>query len=447
MPVRLSGRNIMATDSVQSGPDAESDPLYEQACAVARKSRRVSVSLLQRHLCIGYTRAGRLLERMEQAGLTPVRDKGRRDAPDTRARHESSSSPSPGKASASLPIVIGMGGAGVGAVERMIRGNVKGVGFIAADTDAEALAQSTAGTVIPLGKTGVATSAGPDAGREAALEARGRLAEALRDAEMVLVLAGMGGGAGTGAAPVIAEAAREAGAFTIAMATRPFVSEARRNEIAEAGFAELLQHVDSLIVIPNEKQREVLGDGASMEEAFKAADKVLCDAAAGILELVAHTRASLIRIDAEDMRDTLGKTTTLGIAQASGADRARIAAERAIASPLSEGFGSLRKYFPNDRDISGAPAPERRNESGKSAPGLSGARAVLVGIAASHGLVMKEVKEVMKTVRESAAEDARILFGVACDADRGDELRVTILAGCGEAVRPDEGSKDGKEQA
>jgi len=300
--------------------------------------------------------------------------------------------------------VIGVGGAGGNAVDHMIREGVMGVEFVAANTDAQALKRSVAHKKVRLGKTGLGAGAKPEAGRSAAMEEREHIAESLRGAHMVFITAGMGGGTGTGAAPIVAEIARELGILTVAVVTKPFGFEGKRLKVAEAGIAELQKNVDSLIVILNDKLMDVLGDDVSMDEAFKAADNVLRNAVGGIAEIINFP--GLVNVDFEDVRTVMGEMgmAMMGSANASGVDRARIAAEQAVASPLLEGIN------------------------------LSGAKGVLVNITSTRGLKMKEVNEVMNTVREFAAEDAHIIFGAVYDETMGEEIRVTVVAtGLGQA--------------
>jgi cell division protein FtsZ len=294
--------------------------------------------------------------------------------------------------------VIGVGGAGGNAVDHMIREGVMGVEFVAANTDAQALKRSVAHKKLRLGKTGLGAGAKPEVGRDAAVSERGQIAEALKGAQMVFITAGMGGGTGTGAAPVVAEIARDMGILTVAVVTKPFAFEGKRTKIAEAGIAELQKHVDSLIVVLNEKLMEVLGDDVSMDEAFKAADNVLRNAVGGIAEIIKSP--GLVNVDFEDVRTVMGEMgmAMMGSASASGVDRARLAAEQAVASPLLEGIN------------------------------LSGAKGVLVNITSARSLKMKEVNEVMNTVREFAADDAHIIFGAVWDENMEDELRVTVVA-------------------
>ena len=300
--------------------------------------------------------------------------------------------------------VIGVGGAGGNAVDHMIREGVMGVEFVAANTDAQALTRSVAHKKVRLGKSGLGAGAKPEAGRSAAVEEREQIAESLKGAHMVFITAGMGGGTGTGAAPIVAEVAREMGILTVAVVTKPFGFEGKRLKVAEAGIAELQKNVDSLIVILNDKLMDVLGDDVSMDEAFKAADNVLRNAVGGIAEIINFP--GLVNVDFEDVRTVMGEMgmAMMGSANAAGVDRARIAAEQAVASPLLEGIN------------------------------LSGAKGVLVNITSTRGLKMREVNEVMNTVREFAAEDAHIIFGAVYDESMGEEIRVTVVAtGLGQA--------------
>ena len=295
--------------------------------------------------------------------------------------------------------VIGVGGAGGNAVEHMIRRGVQGVEFICANTDHQALARSSARNIIQLGTTGLGAGSRPEAGRQAALEARDRIADALRGAHMVFITAGMGGGPGTGAAPVVAEVAKELGILTVAVVSKPFEFEGpKRMKVAEAGLAELEDKVHSLIVILNDKLQEVLGEDAEMQQCFEAADDVLHNACAGIAEII--NVPGLINVDFEDVKTVMSEhgKAMMGTAIASGPDRARIAAEQAVASPLLEGVD------------------------------LSGARGVLVNITATDSLKLRETSVVMNTIREFAAEDATVIFGAVRDDTMGDNLRVTVVA-------------------
>jgi cell division protein FtsZ len=301
--------------------------------------------------------------------------------------------------------VVGVGGAGGNAVDHMIREGVNGVEFVAANTDAQALKRSGATHKLRLGKSGLGAGAKPEAGRCAALEEREQIAESLKGAHMVFITAGMGGGTGTGAAPIVAQVARELGILTVAVVTKPFGFEGKRLKVAEAGIAELQKHVDSLIVILNDKLMDVLGDDVSMDEAFKAADNVLRNAVGGIAEIINFP--GLVNVDFEDVRTVMGEMgmAMMGSSSAAGIDRARIAAQQAVASPLLEGIN------------------------------LSGAKGVLVNITSTRGLKMKEVNEVMNTVREFAAEDAHIIFGAVYDESMGEDIRVTVVAtGLGQAA-------------
>ena len=296
--------------------------------------------------------------------------------------------------------VVGVGGAGGNAVDHMIRNSVQGVEFIAMNTDAQALAHGEARNQIQLGASGLGAGAKPEAGRAAAMEARSEIEEALQGAHMVFITAGMGGGTGTGAAPLVAEVAKQMGILTVAVVTKPFTFEGiRRMQAAEGGIDELAQNVDSVIVILNEKLEEVLGEEVSMEEAFSAADNVLKNAVAGISEII--NIRGLINVDFQDVKTVMHEQgmAMMGSASASGMDRAHIAAEQAVACPLLEGVN------------------------------LSGARGVLVNItAAKSGLKLRETKEVMETIRSFAAEDATVILGAVYDDAMGDELRVTVVA-------------------
>ncbi|MFV5213575.1 cell division protein FtsZ [Azonexus caeni] len=303
--------------------------------------------------------------------------------------------------------VFGVGGAGGNAIEHMIREGVNGVEFIAANTDAQALARNAASSKLSLGKTGLGAGAKPEAGKAAADAHRDEIREALTGAHMAFITAGMGGGTGTGAAPVVAEIAREMGILTVGVVTKPFSFEGgKRMKSAEAGISEFSKHVDSLIVILNDKLMEVMGDDADVDDCFKAADDVLKNAVGGIAEII--TYPGLVNVDFEDVRTVMGEMgrAMMGSAAAAGVDRARIAAEQAVASPLLEGVN------------------------------LSGARGVLVNITAAKGnLKMKEVNEVMNTVKAFAADDAHIIFGAVYDELMGDALRVTVVAtGLGQAA-------------
>ena len=299
--------------------------------------------------------------------------------------------------------VIGCGGAGGNAVNRMIGAGLRGVEFIVGNTDVQALNQSLAPHRLQIGATatrGLGAGGDPSVGRRAAEEDEQAINDALTDSDMVFITAGMGGGTGTGAAPVVAEVAKDMGILTVAVVTKPFSFEGvRRLHSAEAGIEELSQHVDSVIVILNEKLEEVLGDDVSMEEAFAAADDVLKNAVAGISEII--NVPGLINVDFQDVRTVMAEQgmAMMGSAASSGVDRARIAAEQAVACPLLEGVN------------------------------LSGARGVVVNITANKSsLKLRETKEVMNTIRSFAADDATIIFGAVYDDPMGEELRVTVIA-------------------
>ncbi len=296
--------------------------------------------------------------------------------------------------------VVGVGGAGGNAVNHMIGKGVEGVEFIAVNTDAQVLARNLAQNQIQIGESGLGAGARPEHAREVAMEERERIRESLEGAHMVFITAGMGGGTGTGAAPVVAQVAREMGILTVAVVTKPFSFEGtKRSRLAESGIEELGLNVDSLIVVLNDKLEEVLGEDVTMDEAFRAADDVLNNAVAGIAEII--NCPGLINVDFQDVRTVMSEQgmAMMGSAQMSGVDRARIAAEQAIASPLLEGVN------------------------------LAGARGVLVNITATRStLKQSEVKAVMNTVRSFAADDATIIFGAVYDEDIGDTLRVTVVA-------------------
>ena len=303
--------------------------------------------------------------------------------------------------------VVGVGGAGGNAVQHMINKGVSGVEFIAANTDAQALSHSDAHNIIQIGDTGLGAGMRPDIGRQLAEESRTRIEDALRGAHMVFIAAGMGGGTGTGAAPIVAEVAKSLGALTVAVVSKPFSYEGDKcMEIAEEGLEALSSHVDSLIVILNEKLEEIYEDD-SMIEWLQHADDVLNNAVAGIAEII-NVRGH-INVDFNDVKTIMGEQgkAMMGTAVASGVDRARIAAEQAVASPLLDGID------------------------------LSGARGVLVNVTASRGLKGKEIKEVMATVRAFASPDATIAQGIAYDDSMGEDIRVTVVAtGLGRSKKP-----------
>ena len=303
--------------------------------------------------------------------------------------------------------VVGVGGAGGNAVQHMINKGVSGVEFIVANTDAQALSLSKAHNVIQVGESGLGAGMKPAVGRQLAEETRDRIEDALRGAHMVFIAAGMGGGTGTGAAPVVAEVAKQLGALTVAVVSKPFSHEGQKClDIANEGLEELGKHVDSLIVILNEKLEEIYEDD-SMLEWLGHADDVLNNAVAGIAEII--NVPGHINVDFNDVKTIMAEQgkAMMGTAVASGLDRARIAAEQAVASPLLDGID------------------------------LSGARGVLVNVTASRSLKGKEIKQVMETVRAFAAPDASIAQGIAYDDAMGDEVRVTVVAtGLGRARRP-----------
>ncbi|HRM22544.1 MAG TPA: cell division protein FtsZ [Neisseria sp.] len=299
--------------------------------------------------------------------------------------------------------VIGIGGGGCNAINNMINNTVQGVEFISANTDAQALGGSNAAKRIQLGVNltrGLGAGANPEIGRAAAQEDREAIAEAIRGANMLFITTGMGGGTGTGAAPVIAEIAKELGILTVAVVTRPFGHEGKRINIAQEGLDHLKSQVDSLIVIPNDKLMTALGEDVTVREAFRAADNVLRDAVAGISEVV--TRPGFINLDFADVKNVMSimGMAMMGSGFAQGIDRARLATEQAISSPLLD-------------DVT-----------------LDGARGVLVNITTAPGcLKMSEYREIMKVVDEYAHADAERKYGTAEDEsmEEGD-IRVTIIA-------------------
>jgi cell division protein FtsZ len=298
--------------------------------------------------------------------------------------------------------VIGVGGGGGNAVHHMISNQVDGVDFICANTDSQALSNLKAKTVLQMGTSitrGLGAGANPEIGRQAALEDREQIADILSGADMVFITAGMGGGTGTGAAPIVAEVAREMGILTVAVVTRPFPFEGKkRSSIAEQGIERLSASVDSLITIPNEKLLEVLGKEASLLEAFKAANDVLLGAVKGIADLIMHP--GMINVDFADVKTVMSEMgmAMMGTGFASGEDRAREAAESAIRSPLLE-------------DVN-----------------LQGARGILVNITAGENLSLGEFSEVGDTVEEFASDDATVVVGTVIDPTLGDEMRVTVVA-------------------
>ena len=298
--------------------------------------------------------------------------------------------------------VIGVGGGGGNAVHHMINSEVDGVEFICANTDAQALNNLKTKTILQLGSNitkGLGAGANPEIGRQAAIEDRDEIADVLSGADMVFITAGMGGGTGTGATPIVAEVAKEMGILTVAVVTKPFPFEGKkRYSIAEKGIAELSEYVDSLITIPNEKLLDVLGKEASLLEAFKAANNVLLGAVKGIADLIMHP--GTINVDFADVRTVMSEMgmAMMGTGFASGEDRAREASESAIRSPLLE-------------DVN-----------------LEGARGILVNIAAGENLSLGEFAEVGDTIEEFASDDATVVVGTVIDPNLGEEMRVTVVA-------------------
>ncbi|QRN38945.1 cell division protein FtsZ [Pectobacterium carotovorum] len=308
--------------------------------------------------------------------------------------------------------VIGVGGGGGNAVEHMVRERIEGVEFFAVNTDAQALRKTAVGQTIQIGSgitKGLGAGANPEVGRNSAEEDREALRSALEGADMVFIAAGMGGGTGTGAAPVVAEVAKDLGILTVAVVTKPFNFEGKkRMAFAEQGIAELSKHVDSLITIPNDKLLKVLGRGISLLDAFGAANDVLKGAVQGIAELI--TRPGLMNVDFADVRTVMSEMgyAMMGSGVARGEDRAEEAAEMAISSPLLE-------------DID-----------------LSGARGVLVNITAGFDLRLDEFETVGNTIRAFASDNATVVIGTSLDPEMNDELRVTVVAtGIGMDKRPE----------
>ena len=298
--------------------------------------------------------------------------------------------------------VIGVGGGGGNAVAHMVSSSVDGVEFITANTDSQAIKNCGAKLQLQLGSNvtkGLGAGANPEVGRQAALEDRERIMDALQGADMVFITAGMGGGTGTGAAPVVAQLAKEMGILTVAVVTKPFPFEGRRRmQVAMKGIEELSQHVDSLITIPNEKLITVLGRNATMIQAFRAANDVLQGAVQGIADLI--VRPGLINVDFADVRTVRNEMglAMMGTGAARGDDRAQAAAEAAIQNPLLD-------------DVN-----------------LTGANGILVNITAGPDLTMAEFDEIGRVVGEFAAEDATVVIGTALDPDMQDEVKVTVVA-------------------
>lgn len=308
---------------------------------------------------------------------------------------------SEGTAHSAVIKVIGVGGGGGNAVEHMIAENIEGVEFVCANTDAQALKKSNARTILQLGDEltkGLGAGADPDVGRQSAQENRARIHEVLAGSDMVFITAGMGGGTGTGAAPVFAEVAKELGILTVAVVTRPFEFEGKkRMEVADRGIKELTQYVDSLITIPNNKLLAVLGKSITLLNAFKAANNVLLGAVQGIAELI--TRPGLINVDFADVRTVMSEMgmAMMGTGVSRGQNRAREAAEAAISSPLLE-------------DID-----------------FTGARGVLVNITGGLDMSIGEFEAVGEVVKSFASENATVVVGTVIDPTMSDELRVTVV--------------------
>lgn len=298
--------------------------------------------------------------------------------------------------------VVGVGGGGGNAVRHMLASEVDGVDFICANTDAQALKELDAKSIIQLGNNitkGLGAGANPEIGRQAAIEDRERIAETLKGADMVFITAGMGGGTGTGGAPIVAEVARDLGILTVAVVTKPFPFEGgKRMKIADAGLAELAEHVDSLITIPNEKLLSVLGKNTSLLDAFSAANDVLLGAVQGIADLI--IRPGMINVDFADVKTVMSEMgmAMMGTGSATGENRAKEAAEAAIRSPLLE-------------DVN-----------------LQGARGILVNITAGIDLNLGEFSEVGSIVEEFASDAATVVVGTVIDPEMTDELKVTVVA-------------------
>ena len=298
--------------------------------------------------------------------------------------------------------VVGVGGGGGNAVRHMLNSDIEGVDFICANTDVQALKDLDARQIIQLGGAitkGLGAGANPEIGRQSALEDRDRIADALSGADMVFITAGMGGGTGTGAAPVVAQVARELGVLTVAVVTKPFLFEGgKRMSVAEAGLRELEECVDSLITIPNEKLLSVMGKNTSLLDAFASANDVLLGAVQGIADLI--TRNGMINVDFADVKTVMSEMgmAMMGTARATGENRAREAAEAAIRSPLLE-------------DVN-----------------LHGAKGILVNITAGINLNLGEFAEVGDIIREFASDTATVVVGTVIDQDLTDELKVTVVA-------------------
>jgi cell division protein FtsZ len=294
--------------------------------------------------------------------------------------------------------VVGVGGAGGNAVNHMVNRNVQGVEFIALNTDVQALKNSRATNIIQIGAQGLGAGAKPEAGRAAAEAAKDEIRAALAGANMVFLTAGMGKGTGTGASPLVAEIAKELGILTVGVVTKPFDFEGKRKmDIADAGLEQLGNHVDSLIVVLNQKLLD-MDEDLTEEDAYKMADDVLHNAVSGIAEII--NVPGLVNVDFADVRTVMSEQgkAMMGIGEAAGLDRARIAAEQAVASPLLDGVD------------------------------LTGARGVIVNITASRSLKLRETQTVVNTIRAFTADDATIIHGTVRNEDMGDNLRVTVIA-------------------
>jgi cell division protein FtsZ len=298
--------------------------------------------------------------------------------------------------------VLGVGGAGCNAVDHMLLAGIEGVDFICLNTDSQVLKRSKVKTSLQIGTNitkGLGAGADPEVGRQAAMEDRDRVIELIEGCDMLFITAGMGGGTGTGAAPVVAQIAKELGILTVAVVTKPFTMEgSKRMAIAELGISELSKYVDSVITIPNQKLLSVLGPKTRLLDAFTSANGVLQGAVQGIAELI--TRPGLINVDFADVRTVMSETgmAMMGTGHATGEDRARVAAEMAVSSPLLE-------------DIN-----------------LAGAQGILVNITAGMDMAIGEFEEVGNTVKQFASEDATVVIGTVIEPDMQDELRVTVVA-------------------
>ena len=318
--------------------------------------------------------------------------------------------------------VVGVGGGGGNAVQHMLTREIEGVDFVCANTDAQALQNLTAKTLLQLGSDitkGLGAGANPTMGKDAALEDKDRIVESMQGADMVFITAGMGGGTGTGAAPIVAEIAKEMGILTVAVVTKPFSFEGKKRlKVAEAGIVELSRYVDSLITIPNERLLTIMGEDTPLLEAFAAVDDVLLGAVQGIADLI--IRPGMINVDFADVRTVMSEMgmAMMGSGTAGGDNRAREAAEAAIRSPLLE-----------DVDFTGA-------------------RGILVNIAAGVDISLGEFSEIGATIEEFSSDNATVVIGTVIDHDMGEELRVTVVAtGLGEQLdRPQKLSEEVKKK-